>query len=518
MRIAFAIHSLNTYAWHNRIVQAVKAQDFVSEVSFVITNNEFKSWSWVYGLLSKIDKKIYHLNPNSFETQMIDVGTSNVIDLSPTKQKLIHVTTDQLQTLKGLNLDLLIDLNPRSFEQAFYSLPKFGVWEFVFGKDGFGGIQEVVQSEHVTELSLITNPKGNFGNKLLYTSFSSTEKYSYRKNIDNLNWKCASILIRAIKSLCLEKHESYFDSKATYNKYIQKEKPSLSYAFDAFQKQSRKIYTKFLEKRKYHLQWYLLIKEKSQGAFTKLFPPKGAIWADPFIMEYNGSIYVFIEEMVSGNPKGFISVIQLDKAFNIVEHHKEIIKRPYHLSYPCIFEVDGKLYMIPESYEANVVQLFECVEFPHKWKFKKNLLEDVVGFDATPLYEGGKWFLFLNQMEHPGDTHSDELFIYSTDDILNPNWESHSQNPVVVDVRKARPAGHYFRRGSDLLRPAQAGSVEYGYAVVINKVIQLSEAFYQEEMIEKIDPEVEKDILRRHTYNESEHYIIQDALKLERRS
>ena len=48
--------------------------------------------------------------------------------------------------------------------------------------------------------------------------------------------------------------------------------------------------------------------------------------------------------------------------------------------------------MVPESSENNDVRLYECVEFPTKWKLKKILLKDISAVDSMVLFKDEKWF------------------------------------------------------------------------------------------------------------------------------
>ena len=42
----------------------------------------------------------------------------------------------------------------------------------------------------------------------------------------------------------------------------------------------------------------------------------------------------------------------------------KILSEDYHLSYPCITDVNGTLYMTVESAAAHKVTLYECEKFP----------------------------------------------------------------------------------------------------------------------------------------------------------
>jgi hypothetical protein len=84
-------------------------------------------------------------------------------------------------------------------------------------------------------------------------------------------------------------------------------------------------------------------------------------------------------------------------------------------------------------------------------------------------------------------------------------------NPVVSDVRFARPAGRLFRRDGGLVRPSQDRSPGYGCAVNFNRIVKMTIHEYEEEPLERIDAP-NADILGTHTYNQIEDMIVVDAL------
>lgn len=47
---------------------------------------------------------------------------------------------------------------------------------------------------------------------------------------------------------------------------------------------------------------------------------------------------------------------------------KEVLNENFHLSYPNVFEYDGSIYMLPETFESNQLRLYKCVSFPYKWE------------------------------------------------------------------------------------------------------------------------------------------------------
>jgi hypothetical protein len=72
-------------------------------------------------------------------------------------------------------------------------------------------------------------------------------------------------------------------------------------------------------------------------------------------------------------------------------------------------------------------------------------------------------------------------------------------NPIVSDVRRARPAGRIFSHDGHLIRPAQDCSEAYGWRIALNRIEVLTEAEYREVPIGWIEPDGSAGTLRAHT-------------------
>ncbi len=144
----------------------------------------------------------------------------------------------------------------------------------------------------------------------------------------------------------------------------------------------------------------------------------------------------------------------------MVRHPHPLQSSTNHTTCPirsCLYMMNT-VYMVPESREKRVVSLHRAVEFPHRWQLVKNLMEEVDAVDATLLRHEGRWSLFANIVENPGASSFDELFLFSSDDLLTGSWTPHPCNPIVSDVRRARPAGRLFERDGELF-PARHRTV-----------------------------------------------------------
>jgi hypothetical protein len=244
--------------------------------------------------------------------------------------------------------------------------------------------------------------------------------------------------------------------------------------------------------------------------FKEMLPPKGKFWADPMVIQNGDCHYVFIEEYDYTRSKGHISVIKIDPQGNFSQPEL-VLDQPYHLSYPCVFEWNERYYLIPESAEHHTIDLYECVEFPDKWKFKMCLMENVSAVDTTVFYEQGKWWMFTGLAENEGAFPEVELFLFSADTLFTKEWRAHPRNPIVSDVNNARPAGKIFRKDGKLFRPAQNGSITYGFGIHLNQILLLSESDYREETVVSITPNWDKKVLATHTYGSEGNLNIVDA-------
>jgi hypothetical protein len=227
-----------------------------------------------------------------------------------------------------------------------------------------------------------------------------------------------------------------------------------------------------------------------------LVPPRDRDWADPFAVEHEGRRFIFFEELPYAAGKGHISAIEIGADGRADVVHR-VLERPYHLSYPFVFNWEGQLYMLPETEQNGTVEVYRCVEFPHRWTLHKVMLERIRAFDATLLQQGEHWWLFVNVAESGADP-SEELHLYRGDSPLGP-WTPHVANPVISDVRRARGAGPLFRRDGALYRPSQDCSHRYGYAVTINRVDVLDDTRYEETPVDRINPAWRADMKCLHT-------------------
>ncbi len=167
--------------------------------------------------------------------------------------------------------------------------------------------------------------------------------------------------------------------------------------------------------------------------------------------------------------------------------------------------------MIPESSGDSTIQLYECTNFPYEWEFKMNLMENITAVDTTLFFKDNKFWLFANVSEIPGVSKSEELFLFSSDRLFSKDWKSHPANPIISDIRSARPAGRIFYHNGRLYRPSQDCSVAYGYSILLNEITELTDEKYKEIKISGITPDWDNDVIATHTLSLDHDLTVIDA-------
>ena len=487
LRIGLIIDSFVQPRWVRRAIEKVVASK-VANVELVVRVSEGKvdKSSLLYKLYDRIDRSLFAADARELV---------NIEDL------LTGVTVRQgFDGLKAADLDVLINFGPRELNAKFAEAAKHGVWFYSFGDPP--GVTELMDEIPITVSSL----KGFKENKeyTVYQSVAPTlSRFSIRLNTNTCYWKSAAFVARALEDL----HQRR-DMNASVNNTSAKLATNAAMA-QMFLKLSGRAASRAYEKLSSFEQWVLAYRI-GNGEYKYLVPPVDRFWADPFPLKVDRRYYIFFEDYVNSAGKAHIAVVEVDQN-GIVSGPTEVLKLDCHLSYPFLFDWRGDHYMIPETGGKNVVELYRCASFPDKWELVTALLEANCPLDATLIEVDGMWWMFVNIQEEGVAVNWDELHLYYAESPLGP-WKPHARNPIVSDVRSARPAGNLFWSNGVLFRPSQDSSLRYGYATTINKVTKINPSEYSETEVLKILPDWDKDIIGVHTLNFIDDLIVIDCL------
>ena len=412
-----------------------------------------------------------------------------------------RVVEEGLERIKSAQLDVIINFGPAECNAELAGAARHGIWFYFFEEPL--GFQDAEHSP--TMVSELRGRKGE-REEIIYRSVSPTlSRFSARVNKNTTCWKSAAFVARGLKDIHAARPIESLDT----NSETSPRHPTNSAMLQMFLKLSSRAISRTVEKLSSFQQWMLAYRI-GDGEFRYLVPEAGHFWADPFPLKVNNKHYIFFEDYVYDVNRAHISVIEVNQN-GIVNGPAEALKLDSHLSYPFVFEWQGDYYMIPETGDRNVVELFRAVNFPFDWQPVKVLVEANSPLDATVIEVDGRWWMFVNIQEEGATVNWDELHLYYSESLFGP-WQPHARNPIVSDVRSARPAGRLFWSNNALYRPSQDSSRIYGYATTINEVKVLTPQNYLEKQVHKILPVWDRRTIGVHTFNCVEDITVVDVL------
>jgi len=545
LKIGLMIDSTNVPYWVYVMIEKINQSNYAKIELVIVNGSEIpKNGSlskiknnknyFLYKIYTKLENKIYNPELDVFTTYDLKDKLSNVKELTviPKQTKYSDwIKPEDVKEILENDLDVIVRLGFRILRGDILKAAKCGVWSFHHGdndvnRGGPAGFWEVFQNHPVTGSILqIINEELDEG-KVLAKSYSTTDPMLVKRNCNNYYNKTLSFLPRKLKELhelgkdeFLQKVEKENENIKFYSNKLYV-KPTNTEFFKMGYSNFGKFLKRNLENAHSFEQWGLLFdikKEisKSMWRYKKILPPKDRFWADPHIVTMDENYFIFIEEYIYNQSKGHIAIIKMDKEGNY-DYLGKVLEKDYHLSYPFVFEFENNFYMVPETESNNNIELYKCTDFPRKWEYHGEIMNNVSAVDTTIFNHDNKWWMFTGIKENMGSSNSDELFLFHSDNPLTDKWEPHSKNPIISDVRQARPAGKIFSFKDKLYRPSQNGSKFYGYGVSINQINNISKNEYEETSITSILPNWDKNITRVHTFAYDSGLSMIDA-KIKRR-
>lgn len=192
--------------------------------------------------------------------------------------------------------------------------------------------------------------------------------------------------------------------------------------------------------------------------------------ADPFGLWRDDRLYLFAEAYDYRTKLGSIDVLTLDRNLNLIDR-QPCLREPWHLSYPCLIEDAGEVYMLPEAFRSGKSTLYRATRFPFGWKAVATLSIGAA-IDPSPIRHGGLWWIFHS----PSNSVAERMGVLNlswAETLMGP-WHPHPMNPLRQDLSAARPAGSPVVVDGDIVLPLQDCSRTYGGAVKLLKVTRLT--------------------------------------------
>jgi len=545
IRVGLMLDGFTAPAWVRAMLQFVARADY-AQLALVVFNSSnetshrpdgpvrrlLRAWRWwLYIAYGKLDRRRFAragradaLEPAELGDLLADVP---VLEVRPQRTKFSdYLSEEDVEAIRSHDLDVLVRLGFRILRGDVLRAARHGVWSFHHGdnrvnRGGPPGFWEVMHRRPITGSILQVLSEDLDAGRVLARSFSHTHPLSVHANLNNVLWKSLHLLPRMLKRVHQMGGEAFEAAVDQNNRHPQfyaeplSRQPTNRQAFRPLLGLGCRAVRRKLASRLTVDQWRLMYRLADRPAtsfwrFTPITPPPDRFWADPHVIERDGRYYIFIEEYLYRLGKAHISVIEMDEQGNHGEA-RPVLNRPYHLSYPFLLEHGGETFLLPESASRPGIEVYRAVEFPDRWLHHTTLLPELSAADATLLEQDDRWWLFVNLAAGPGCSTWDELFLFYANEPLGRDWMPHPLNPIVSDVRRARPAGSIFTHGGRLYRPAQDCSRDYGYGLAIHEILTLSPTDYAERQIAHVEPNWDRSIHGVHTYNHAGRLTVIDV-------
>jgi hypothetical protein len=484
------------------------------------------SWKYAFFRLWRAWDRRFFKSQDGDELSFSGVDISRIEISSSRLGAATSVTPADLAKLLSAELDVLLDFAHAGSAVSLAVAARFGTWFFPSQicepgpEEGHASalMRSMLDGVPAFEVSLLARRFPDSGLDLLSSFHAATGPISLARAQAALDGRKSRSIMRALRLL----HRSQCDWTALSpgpkpEASADATPGNLEIARFLLSRTARALWSKAQRKLRRE-QWVIGIRKKNSDqstderqGFASLVPPPDRFYADPFLFEKQGKSYLFFEELPFATKKGIISMVEV-AGDGRCSAPRPVLEMDHHVSYPFVFEWRGHIYMLPEARDSGKISLFRAVNFPDCWKLEKHLIEDVWAVDPTLVEHAGRFWLFAGGVEKHGDINS-ELYLFFAESPSGP-WTPHPLNPVVSDVRRARPAGRLFFQDGFLVRPGQDCSVRYGGAVVLNRVVALSETQYQEEPFGKLPNDWLAGNLGSHTFNSSEHFEVIDGRRL----
>jgi hypothetical protein len=207
-------------------------------------------------------------------------------------------------------------------------------------------------------------------------------------------------------------------------------------------------------------------------------------YADPFPFEHDGRTHVFVEDYDHSTGRGVISVVDVGDHGPAGEP-RPVLRHDVHLSYPFVLADEGEVWMIPETSAARTIELYRATAYPDRWERAAVLVEGLEASDATVFRWADRWWMAATVRD--GGSFSDHLHLWHAERLRGP-WTPHRNNPVLIDIASARPAGRVVEQDGRLLRPAQDCRGGYGSAVTVTEIVRLDEDTFEQRLVGRLAP------------------------------
>ena len=499
LRIGVALDGTRAPAWAAWALKAIRAQEGLELSLAVISDRvEKRRRSFLFAFYEALDRRVFRdasdaLEPVDVSPALEGVPILRLTALPEHRRKYDHSRPEMASD--GSALDVLVCLGKPLGPGDLPLVARHGIWYLHLGDPRRNGDEpalfwEVFSAEPASEAALEAVDETPEKRRVLYRSATPTDPISLQRTRNAAYWKSARFVLRRLEDLAAGRWAP--DLELAVPQAREGRVPSNADAFRHMARLAGRVTKRRLRSAAYRRQWFLGVRQRRADSLPHedpspwqvLSPPVDRQWADPFVFERDGEALVFFEQLGYGDTKGELAVARLDRDAELSDP-EPILRAPHHLSYPYVFRDGADTFMIPESGEAQRVELWAATDFPTGWTPVEALLEGVQAVDASVLHHDGLYWMWVSQ---PSPTAAWATRRFSTSAT---NWipagsliratrsyrmlAARSGGQAVPPWRRRHPTG-----------PGRHGP--YGSRVVFNAVEALTPDDYRERPVGLLDP------------------------------
>ena len=493
--------------------------------------------AYCFKAIFALERRVFVRDPklkSAFDMHHLDTLHVAKIHVRPFKSTgglVYRYREEDLETIKSLNVDVLLDGQSGTFRGGILTVCEFGIISFHHGNNDInrGGppaFWEVFNREPSTGFVIHRLPDELDGGDVLMTGSVPTRP-TYAQNLAQIYKKSIIFMHRFLEDLGRTRvlPQTLAKSLYAYQLYTM---PSLHvialYQIKTFIIMTRKLFNRSSGSGRSTIsgkydRWGVacMFTENWESSVLSssniIANPPYRFLADPFVFRHGDLDVCFAEDYDFRTNRGKISVFKIsgDK----YEELGSALDEPFHLSYPFIFTADNELYMCPETGEIREIRLYKCTEFPIRWSFHKTLIKDIPAVDTNIFFFKDRWWLLTNIDSSEIGELCSELHVFYSDTFDSDAWTPHAKNPVIFDSQRARNGG-FFRDDEKLLRVFQRqGFDQYGESMGIAQIKDLGTETYCEETVSIIEPDFAPKIIGTHSFSYYNGLLAIDFLKVE---
>jgi hypothetical protein len=399
-----------------------------------------------------------------------------------------------LDRLAEYRLDVLLDLGPLEPARDTARFARYGTWRFVHGSGSSSwpvGTREIARGRPVITAELVAHHDGADPHRLregwFQTAPESRGRTCDRVLLGSSRWP--ALVCREIR-LTGQLPSGPGLPPSGRNPAPPTVRDAVAFGLATIGAIGRRLWHHGMR----HDDWNIGVVDAPIATLRNESRPTEVHWApvrrghyaaDPFGRWNGGELEVFYEDFLHARDAASIAR-RVWRRYGGWGAPGASLDVGSHLSYPFLIEHEGQRYILPESRSSGSLVLYREDGPGGDWVPHATLgVSGDVG-DATAVRHDGRWWLFgvgsdrLNPATH--------LMVWYADQLEGP-WTAHPLNPVVSDVRSARPGGPFFVQDGVLYRPAQDCSTGYGDRIAIKRVNVLTAERVDEEIVSWFGPQ-----------------------------